>query len=324
MTEPLDDGFGRAVGEFLSHLQYERRLSVNTVSAYRRDLLQLGTFLREQLGGEVAVRDVHKHQLRLWLTRLASDGSCSANTLARKLAALRTCFDYFERMGLAPDNPARLVATPRVRRRLPKVLDADAAAQVMDAPGQTPKQPRDQLRDALILELLYSSGLRVSELCGLSLHDISHREKELRVRGKGDRERIVPFGEPARAVLSAYLQVRDLYAHPKTGFIDAEALLLNRFGKRLSTRSVQNFVKRYGMLGAGRPDLHPHALRHTCATHLLEGGADLRVIQELLGHSSLSTTQRYTHLDLERLIRVYDSAHPLSSAASRSDPPENE
>jgi len=183
----------------------------------------------------------------------------------------------------------------------------------MDAPAeQSGRRESEQLRDTLLLELLYGSGLRVSELIGLDLVSIDSAQAELRVIGKGDKERIVPLGEKALEALEAYLPRRAELRHPKSGYQDPAALLLGRRGRRLGVRWVQELVRRYGALGSGRPDLHPHALRHSCATHMLEGGADLRAIQEMLGHSSLSTTQRYTHLSLDQLIRVYDQAHPLA------------
>jgi integrase/recombinase XerC len=167
-------------------------------------------------------------------------------------------------------------------------------------------------RDALLLELLYGCGLRVSELASLNLSAIDRDDAVVRVLGKGSKERVVPLGSKALAALASYLPLRSGLRHPKTGAQDAEALLLTPRGQRMGVRQIQRLVQRYGALGAGRPDLHPHALRHSCATHLLEGGADLRAIQELLGHSGLSTTQRYTHLSLDRLLQVYDASHPLA------------
>jgi integrase/recombinase XerC len=172
----------------------------------------------------------------------------------------------------------------------------------------------EKLRDRAFLELLYGSGLRVSELAALNLEAVNLRACEVRVLGKGSKERIVPISGKALEALEAYLARRSELRHGRSGFQDAQALLLTRRGLRLGVRRIQTLVQRYGALGAGRPDLHPHALRHSCATHLLEGGADLRVIQELLGHSSLSTTQRYTHVSLDQLLTVYDKAHPLARA----------
>jgi integrase/recombinase XerC len=171
-----------------------------------------------------------------------------------------------------------------------------------------------------MLELLYGSGLRVGELVGLSLDDVDLGEARARVLGKGKKERVVPLGGKCVAALDAYLPRRAALAHPRTRALDGRALFVSARGKRIGTRAVQALVKRYGALGAGRADLHPHALRHTCATHLLDGGADLRAIQELLGHASLSTTQRYTHVSMEHLLRVYDAAHPLAKKRRSGKP----
>ncbi len=185
----------------------------------------------------------------------------------------------------------------------------------MEAPFAQVGRDVARLRDALALELLYGSGLRVSELALLDLGQISAAEAELRVLGKGRKERMVPMGSKALSAFEAYLPRRAELCHPTTGFYDPQALLLGQLGRRLSVRWLQKLVQRYGALGAGRSDLHPHALRHSCATHMLEGGADLRAIQEMLGHSSLSTTQRYTHVSLDQLLAVYDRAHPMAQAS---------
>jgi integrase/recombinase XerC len=287
------------------------------VAAYRRDLAQLAAFVRERRSGNASLAVVDKLLLRSWLGELSR--SVSSVSVARKLAAVRTFFRYLEREGWTRSNPASLLATPKLRRKLPTFLSVDAAAQVMDAPSAAHGTDAERLRDTLLLELLYGSGLRVSELAALDLDDISLENAEVRVLGKGRKERLVPLGAASCAALGAYLRVRPSLRHPKTGAQDATALLLGRHGRRLGVRRVQTLVSRYGALGAGRADLHPHALRHTCATHMLEGGADLRAIQEMLGHSSLSTTQRYTHVSLDQLLGVYDRAHPLARAARKRD-----
>ena len=172
------------------------------------------------------------------------------------------------------------------------------------------------MRDAALLEVLYGCGLRVSELVGMDIDHVAFEEEELRVLGKGNKERLVPLGSKARDAILVYLKERPTLRNERTGAQDTRALFLGRRGTRLGVRRVQTLVQRYGGLGAGRSDLHPHALRHSCATHLLEGGADLRAIQELLGHSSLATTQRYTHVSLDQLLSVYDRAHPLAHRAN--------
>ncbi len=300
-----------AIERFVAHLRGERRLSPNTVLAYERDLTQLRDFLqqRRQLDAPQLVA-VDKLLLRAWLGHLARE--LQPESIARKLACVRTFFRYLQRDGTAPDNPAEWVDTPKLGSRLPAFLSAHSAAQVVEAPASTPMAATVRARDALLLELLYGCGVRVSELVGLDIASIDVRDESLRVVGKGNKERRVPLGRPALRALSEYLGVRSSFCHPKTGAIDPRALLLNQRGGRLGVRSVQKLVHRYGALGAGRADLHPHALRHSCATHMLEGGADLRVIQEFLGHSSLSTTQRYTHLSLQQLTASYDRSHPLA------------
>lgn len=300
-----------AVESFCGHLAGERRASAHTVVAYRRDLLSLCAFVAEKKGSGARLQDVDKFVLRGWLSELLKQ--ISANSIARKLASVRAWYRFMLRRGMISDNPAAQLATPKVRRKLPAFLGVDQAAEVMNAPLAMPALSAVQrARDALLLELLYGSGLRVSELAGLNVSDIDRREGMIRVVGKGRKERIVPMGSKALEALTAYLQLRGELRHPKTGAQDPQALLLTPRGQRMGVRQVQRLVQRYGALGAGRPDLHPHALRHSCATHLLEGGADLRAIQELLGHSGLSTTQRYTHLSLDRLLQVYDQSHPLA------------
>jgi integrase/recombinase XerC len=216
------------------------------------------------------------------------------------------------------------VASPKVRRKLPAFLGVDAAEQVMTAPsevseGAVGRAPgaAELSRDAALLELLYGCGLRVSEVVALDLDQVSFERHEVMVLGKGSKERVVPLGSKAEEALRVYLERREELRHRRTGTLDPAALFVTRRGARLGVRRVQVLVQRYGALAAGRPDLHPHALRHSCATHMLDGGADLRAIQDFLGHASLSTTQRYTHLSLEQLLRVYDAAHPLARRRSK-------
>jgi integrase/recombinase XerC len=302
----LDD----AARAFVRYLENERRASPHTVRAYGRDVFALVRYL----GGKKGVREVSAidlYALRSWLGDLAR--THAASSIACKVAAVRTWMRWLRRRGLLVASPADELASPKVRRPLPTFLSVDAAAEVMETPDATPTGKRDRA----VLELLYGSGLRVSEVVGLDLDAIDLRGASARVLGKGRKERIVPLGRASVAALGAYLDVRSALAHPKTGALAPTALFLSR-GRRLGVRAVHTLVQRYGALGAGRADLHPHALRHTCATHLLDGGADLRAIQELLGHSSLSTTQRYTHLSMDHLMRVYDAAHPLARARRTS------
>jgi integrase/recombinase XerC len=309
-----EGALAEAVERFCGHLAGERRASPNTVLAYRRDLLSLCQFVHDKKGQAARLQDVDKFVLRGWLGELLKQ--ISANSIARKLASVRAWYRFMLRRGMVTENPAAQLATPKVRRKMPAFLGVDQAAEVMNAPRSLPGLGGSQrARDALMLELLYGCGLRVSELAALNLSDIDRDSGVVRVLGKGNKERIVPVGSKALQALEEYSLLRCEFRHPKTGAQDAEALLLTPRGQRMGVRQVQRLVQRYGALGAARPDLHPHALRHSCATHLLEGGADLRAIQELLGHSGLSTTQRYTHLSMDRLLQVYDASHPLAKLA---------
>ena len=304
---------GQVVERFAQYLALERHASPNTVSAYRRDLNSLVGFLRERLSREPVLSDVTRLSLRSWLGTVGE--SLAPASIARKLSSVRALYVFLGRTGEVRENPASLLQSPKLSRGLPLVLRPEATAEVVESPNVGPLgTEQERLRDRLLLELLYGSGLRVSELWALDLEAVSPRAAEVRVLGKGRKERIVPLSGKALEALAAYLPRRGELRHPKTGFIDERALLVTRRGERLGVRRIQFLVQRYGALGAGRPDLHPHALRHSCATHLLEGGADLRVIQELLGHASLATTQRYTHVSLDQLLAVYDKAHPLARA----------
>lgn len=317
--------------DFLVHLADERRASANTVSAYGRDLDALLTFVdaraesrpsRARRSSEPAL---DLYLLRSWLGELAR--TCKPSSVARKIASVRAFGRWMKRQGHSRVNPAEQLSSPKVRRELPTFLSGDDAASVVEAPdpdnvanrpavtgSERARRNAVALRDRAVLELLYGGGLRVAEACGLDLGQISLAEgdRTARVLGKGKKERLVPLGRKATAALSAWLAVRGTLAHPRTRFVDPHALFLSTRGRRLNTRAVQLLVRRYGLIGAARADLHPHALRHTCATHLLDGGADLRVIQEMLGHASLSTTQRYTHVSVAHLLKVYDASHPLA------------
>jgi integrase/recombinase XerC len=308
-----DDPLARHLLRFREHLVSERRASRHTVLAYTKDLEKLASFARERLGGPARVDDIDKLLLRSWLAELSQN--VTPMTLARKLASVRAFFGWLERETIVRKNPAALLSSPKLRRKLPKFLSAEAAGEVMAAPLAAAVGESERARDTALLEVLYGSGLRVSELVGLDLEHLSLEREELRVLGKGNKERVVPIGTKARSAILDYLEQRPALRHLRTGVQDARALFLGRQGRRLGVRRVQTLVRRYGGLGTGRADLHPHALRHSCATHLLEGGADLRAIQELLGHSSLATTQRYTHVSLDQLMAVYDRAHPLARSA---------
>lgn len=310
-STPPRDALALKLDAFLDYLEFERRASPHTVAAYRRDLESLAGFLRERSRGEARVDEIDKLTLRTWMAHEAK--RLKPVSLARRLAAVRSFMTYLERRGNLRTNPARQIKVPRLRRPLPMFLSPGAADALMQAPQAATTAPTARsLRDSLALELLYGAGLRVSELALLNLSDLSLARLEIRVVGKGQKQRSVPLGRAAARACQQYLERRAELAHPKSSFLDPHALLVSARGRRLSVRWIQRFTARYGLAAVGRPDLHPHALRHSCATHMLEGGADLRLIQEFLGHSSLSTTERYTHLSLDKLLGVYDRSHPLA------------
>ncbi len=287
------------IARFENHLRVERNLSAHTCNAYVRDLEAFRLFLEEEVGRR-RVEDIDHLVLRRYLARLHKTHRKSS--IGRKLAAIRTFFRYLLREGLIDKNPGELIATPRQEKYLPKTLSVDESYALIET-----QQRGDllSLRDRAIVEVLYSCGLRVSELTGLNVGSIDLEEGLARVLGKGRKERIVPVGSQARNALARYLAERGDPA------FDAP-LFLNHRGGRLTPRSVQRHLKRQLLQAGILKDATPHALRHSFATHLLDGGADLRAIQELLGHSSLSTTQKYTQVSVDRLMEVYDKAHPRS------------
>jgi integrase/recombinase XerC len=283
------------------------------VLAYGRDLEALVLFLEEKKERELARITVYA--LRGFLGERAK--TLAPASMGRQVATIRAFFRYLKRRGHIDKNPADGLVSPKLPRKLPLFLSVDAAKEVVEAPDGEGASP---LRDRAILELLYGAGLRVSEVCGLDLDAIDVDRAEVRVLGKGRKERIAPLGRAAMDAICKYLSERPSLV--KTGPratrpSDERALFLSTRGRRMNVRGVQLLVAKYGALGAGRPDLHPHALRHTCATHMLDGGADLRAIQEMLGHASLSTTERYTHVSMEHLFAVYDQAHPLAKGARK-------
>ncbi len=290
---------------FLAHLEAERRASPHTLRAYRADLARFAAFLAEQ---GVAPAGATPAAVRGFLARAA--GTAGPVSLARKLSALRALYRWLVRVGLAAANPARAVASPKQPHRLPEVLPEEEVAALVEAPGADGPLA---LRDRAVLELLYASGLRVAELVGLDARDLDLAQGLVRVLGKRRKERIVPVGRPAREALARYLaEARPgLAALPGArGGRGGEPLFLNHRGGRLTARSVARQVDRWVRAAGLARHVHPHVLRHCFATHLLGNGADLRGIQELLGHASLSTTQRYTRVDWKQLAAVYDEAHP--------------
>jgi integrase/recombinase XerC len=299
-----------AIAGFGRYLESEKRASPRTVGGYGDDLKGLAAFARDR--GSRAVDDVGAvdvYLLRGWLGTLARKHAPSS--IQRKVSAVRTWMRWLRRRRIITTCPADELATPKVRRGLPTLLSVDTAKEVMEAASGDTLQA---LRDRAVLELLYGSGLRVSELGGLDLEAVDMASGSARVVGKGRKERVVPLGGRCLEALSRWLAVRSQWLRPSRHPDAARAVFLTVTGRRLYSRAIAKLVKDYGALGAGRADLHPHALRHTCATHMLDGGADLRAIQEMLGHASLSTTQRYTHVSMEHLMRVYDAAHPMARA----------
>lgn len=287
-----------AVGSFLEYLGVERGASPHTLRSYAADLTEFTRFLAdERIGGlpDADTRAVRAYVARLHQRRL------SKATIARKLAAVRSCFRFLARRGALPANPARQVRSPRLGRRLPSFLPVDEATVLLNAP---PEPSAAGARDRALLELLYASGLRVAEGCGLDLDDLDEARRTVRVVGKGDKERVVPVGETALEALAAHLAMRGRRRGP---------LFLNARGGRLTPRSALRIVRARARQAGIDQRVTPHTLRHSFATHMLGAGADLRLIQELLGHSRLSTTQRYTHVSPEHLMRVYDRAHPRAT-----------
>lgn len=338
----------QAIVKYLEYLRTVRNSSPHTVSNYGKDLHQFLTFLTPPRSTPPVLRAVNHGMIREFVAHLHDHG-LEKSSVARKLAALRSFFKYCVREGYLKESPARLVPTPKLPKRIPSVVSAEEMNGFLNHLAGMTQGPADGAavskkrmptkaslvneqpmnlsnsshveeglllrRDRALLELLYAAGLRVSELTGLNLLDVEQKERILRVRGKGNKERIVPYGAKAQEALEKYWPVREQLLKQANGShsngdLNAQAIFLNYAGWRLTQRSVGRIVKKYVKLVNVNWDLHPHSLRHAFATHLLADGADLRAIQELLGHQSLSTTQRYTHASIRQLMEVYDKAHP--------------
>lgn len=287
-----------AVARFLSYMSTEKRSSPHTCEHYGRDLDRLNDWRLEQ---ELeSWRALTHHRMRHYAAGLARSG-LAARTIARHLSSARRFFTYLVREGELTDNPALDIRPPRASRPLPKVMDVDAAGQLLD------RKPEDELeiRDHAMLELMYSSGLRLAELVSLSVGQVDQRARELRVTGKGNKTRVLPVGRAALSALENWLSVR-----PGLALESETALFVSRRGKRIHPRTVQARLRRWGQVSGAEQGVHPHLMRHSFASHLLESSSDLRAVQELLGHSDITTTQIYTHLDFQHLARVYDQAHP--------------
>jgi integrase/recombinase XerC len=291
--------------DFLRYLKVERQMSPHTLRNYRLDLTQfLEFYAREREDAEL--KQVTYQDLRAFLATALQKNR--KTTVARKLSALRTFFKYMQRIGVLTQNPAKLAPSPKLEKPLPHYLSVDETFHLLSEPKG---DDFGACRDKAILEVFYSGGLRLSELAGLSLGDVDLKPGILRVWGKGSKERLAFLGEPAKAALSAYLPLRQQHL-ARQGTVDETALFVNSRGGRLSTRGVARLVAKWVAKSGLSQGLTPHGLRHSFATHLLEGQADLRAVQELLGHASISTTGRYTHLNLDYLMEEYDKAHPRS------------
>ena len=289
----------KAVADFMRHLG-ERNASPHTIKAYSRDLSLFAAY-----AGSRGWKQIDHIAVRGFLSQLYGNG-LSKTSVARALAAVRSLYRWLAREGVVEQNPAKLVATPKLPKKLPRVPTIEEMNSVID--GQMPEVAAFPERDRLMLELLYGCGIRNSELTGIDLGDIRLSAEAILIRGKGKKERYVPFGDSVKSALAPYLPERQklLAASNK----HTAALLINRRGGRLTTRSVGRIIKKIAVAKGLSPDVHPHTLRHAFGTHMLEEGADLRAIQELLGHERLATTQRYTQLSMTHVLQVYDQTHP--------------
>ena len=297
-----------AIKSFLNYLRIERNSSDLTIKSYADDLAHLVEFFEEQKGHVPHPRDVDVSQLRAYAAYLHECGY-ARSTVARRLACLRSFFRYCNREGICDSNPAKPLRTPRAGRKLPHFLTTDEVGRLLSAPAANKS---DGLRDRAILETMYSAGLRVAELVALDLDDWDRGAGIIRVFGKGRKERIAPIGSYATRALDRWIEVRR--PDPNADSADQKAVFLNRFGRRLTTRSIGRMLEKHIQTAGLSTQTSPHTLRHSFATHLLDGGADLRSVQELLGHKSLTTTQIYTHVSTRRLRETYEKAHPHAAS----------
>jgi integrase/recombinase XerC len=289
----------KAVVQFLRSLR-ERNASTHTIKAYSNDLEQFSAYI-----GTTSWREIDHVRIRGFLSHLYDRG-LSKTSVARALAALRSMYKWLGREGLVEQNPAKLVSTPKLPRKLPRVPTIEEVNTVLD--GAMPESAAFPTRDRVILELLYGCGIRNSELVGINLEHVYWSNEAILVRGKGKKERYVPLGDSAAVALREYLPERQRVLSERK--CSSPALLINTRGTRITSRSVGRIVKRISVAKGLSPDVHPHTFRHAFGTHMLEEGADLRSIQELLGHERLATTQRYTQLSMKKVIEVYDKTHP--------------
>ncbi len=298
-TKRSESTVGKAVADFILHLR-ERNSSLHTIKAYSRDLALFAAY-----AGAREWKQIDHIAVRGFLSRLYENG-LSKTSVARALAAVRSLYRWLAREGLVEQNPAKLVATPKLAKKLPRVPTIEEMNSVID--GAMPEVAAFPERDRLMFELLYGCGIRNSELTGINLDDIRLSAEAILIRGKGKKERYVPFGDSVKLPLAAYLPERAKIVAAASAH--KSALLINTRGGRLTTRSVGRIIKKIAVAKGLSPDVHPHTLRHAFGTHMLEEGADLRAIQELLGHERLATTQRYTQLSMKHVLQVYDQTHP--------------
>jgi integrase/recombinase XerC len=297
---PLD----ATVNGFLDYLRYERNASDYTLKSYGEDLACLDEFLSEALGRTVVASQIQPNELRSYVAAL-HDAGYAKSSISRRLASLRSFFRYMQRQGWIDHNPAEPLRNPRPQRKLPHFLSRDEIGRLLAAPSGGEDQG---LRDRAILETIYSAGLRVSELVGINEVDIQWSDQIVRVRGKGKKERLAPMGRYAISALKKWLRRRELADDVPRG--DESPVFTNRFGRRITTRSVARMLEKYIQETGLDTRTSPHTLRHSFATHLLDAGADIRSVQELLGHKSLVTTQIYTHVSTASLLQIYEKAHP--------------
>jgi len=287
---------------FLSYLELEKNFSPNTLISYKRDIVQFCNFLKNS-NKQTDILKIDTLSIKKWIIDLSLSKN-SKKTLARKISTLKSFFKFVQKNKIIEFNPVEMIKPPKIDNKLPKYLNVDETFLLIETPSN--KNDFQNTRNTAILELLYSSGLRVSELTSIKIDDINFDLEIIKVKGKGRKERIVPIGKNAIDAIKKYLKIRNM----KILKINTDALFLNKTGEQINPRSIQILLAKMRLLTGIRTSATPHTLRHTMATHLLESGADLRSIQEMLGHSSLSTTQKYTHLDITKLTDIYEKAHP--------------
>ncbi len=300
-----------AIDSFILYLKSQKNYSVHTIRNYKNDLYQFKQFLLMGMNGgkkpqdSLTLESIDIHIIRKYIGALFN--RYKKASLARKISTIRSFFLFLERNGFYQDNAAADISIPKLEQYIPNYLPVDEMFRLLEGPD---KEKPLGLRDLAILEVLYSCGVRVAELAALNISSVDFNQRLIRVIGKGDKERVVPIGKKAITALRNYLDEVHYLRKKARNYQDDEPLFINNRGQRLTTRSVARIIKKYAQKSGLISDISPHSLRHTFATHLLDGGADLRAVQELLGHASLSTTQKYTHVSLDRLMKIYDQAHP--------------